>query len=58
VIPMHWFGRGSLEAFTAGLSDQFDVVWTGETSMTVSLRDLPSRPTVMVLDPRFLIDAE
>ena len=54
VIPMHWFSRGSLEIFLAGVSDDFAVDRTGETSLEVSLRTLPSRPTVFVLEPRFL----
>jgi len=54
VIPMHWFSRGSLEIFLAGVSDDFAIDRTGETSMEVSLRTLPSRPTVVVLEPRFL----
>ncbi len=54
VIPMHWFSRGSLETFLAGVSEDFAIDRTGETSMEVSLRTLPSRPTVVVLEPRFL----
>jgi len=52
VIPMHWFGDGTLEAFVEGMEDEFDVVWTGENSIDLSLETLPSRPTVMVLRPR------
>lgn len=54
VLPMHWFSRQSLERFLAGVSDDFDIDRTGETSLEVSLRTLPSRPTVVVLEPRFL----
>lgn len=54
VIPMHWFGRGTLDRFLLGMSDEFDVIRTGETSLEVSLRNLPSRPTIMVLEPRLL----
>ena len=54
VLPMHWFSRGSLEVFLAGVSDDFAIDRTKETSLEVSLRTLPSRPTVMVLEPRFL----
>ncbi len=54
VIPMHWFGSGTLETFLRGMSDEFDVQRTGDSSMTVGLRTLPDRPTVMVLEPRFL----
>ena len=54
VLPMHWFSRGSLERFLVGVSDEFAVDRTGESSFEVSLRTLPSRPTVMVLEPGFL----
>ena len=54
VLPMHWFSRQSLEIFLSGISDDFDIDRTGETSLEVSLRTLPSRPTVVVLEPRFL----
>ena len=54
VLPMHWFSRGSLDVFLAGVSDEFDIDRTGETSLEVSLRTLPSRPTIVVLEPRFL----
>ncbi|WP_299750684.1 MBL fold metallo-hydrolase [uncultured Boseongicola sp.] len=54
VLPMHWFSRGSLEVFLAGVSDDFAIDRTKETSLEVSLRTLPSRPTVVVLEPRFL----
>jgi len=54
VIPMHWFGRGTLDRFLVGMADDFDIQQNGETEMTVSLRSLPSRPTVVVLEPSFL----
>lgn len=54
VIPMHWFGRSTLEQFLVGMSDEFDIVRTEATSLEVSLRTLPSRPTIMVLEPQFL----
>lgn len=54
VIPMHWFSGRSLDAFLAGVSDGFDIRRDGETSLEISLRDLPSRPTVVVLEPRWL----
>ncbi|SMY06569.1 MBL fold metallo-hydrolase [Flavimaricola marinus] len=56
VIPMHWFGRSTLDAFLTGMSDSFDIVRTGDTSLILSLADLPDRPTVMVLEPRILTD--
>lgn len=54
VLPMHWFSRNSLDRFLDGVSADFDIRRTGQTSLELSLRDLPSRPTVMVLEPRFL----
>ncbi|MDQ2093756.1 MBL fold metallo-hydrolase [Rhodalgimonas zhirmunskyi] len=56
VIPMHWFGDGTLEAFVAGMRDEFEIVDKGETDFTVSLNTLPRRPTVRVLYPRYLRD--
>jgi len=58
VIPMHWFGRGTLEAFLTGMEGDFDIVRSGESSLTVARGDLPSRPTVYVLDPAMLREAE
>lgn len=54
VIPMHWFSRSSLDAFLAEMQGQFTVVETGGAQIALSLRDLPSVPTVMVLEPAFI----
>ncbi len=51
VIPMHWFGRGTLESFVQKMSDEFDVRWSRDSELVVSLLTLPSRPTVVVLEP-------
>jgi len=51
VIPMHWFGRGTLERFALEMSDEFDVRWSRDSELVVSLLTLPSRPTVLVLEP-------
>ena len=51
VIPMHWFGPARLEAFVAGMSDQFDIQRPGGSEYLASLRGLPDRPTVVVLEP-------
>ncbi|WP_343079770.1 MBL fold metallo-hydrolase [Ostreiculturibacter nitratireducens] len=51
VIPMHWFGDGTLQAFLDGMEEEFAVERRGENSLEVSLRTLPSRPTVVVLRP-------
>ena len=58
VIPMHWFGEGNLRAFVDGMSRQFAVVETGETSLILSLDRLPRQPTIMVLRPQFLQAAD
>ena len=58
VLPMHWFSRGSLDRFLAGVSQDFDIQRPGNSSLELSLRDLPSRPTVVVLEPRWLQDDE
>lgn len=52
VLPMHWFGDGTLGAFLAGLRDDFAIEYADDTSYTVSLRTLPRRPTIIVLRPR------
>ncbi len=54
VIPMHWFSDTALARFLTGVSDTFHVQHTGTSELVLSLRDLPSRPTVMVLQPRLL----
>ncbi len=54
VIPMHWFGRGALETFLAGMSDEFIIDRRETSSLVMSLRDLPPRPTVVVLEPQRL----
>lgn len=54
VLPMHWFSGYSLEQFLEGMADEFEIVRTGEHEITVSLDRLPARPTIMVLQPRYL----
>jgi hypothetical protein len=56
VIPMHWFGRSTLETFLVGMSDEFAIERAGVSDLTLSLQTLPDRPTVMVLEPRLLSD--
>jgi len=58
VLPMHWFSGTSLRWFLDGVSDAFEIVDDGRSELTVSLRDLPSRPTVIVLQPRPLTEPE
>ncbi|MEM7717876.1 MAG: MBL fold metallo-hydrolase [Pseudomonadota bacterium] len=58
VLPMHWWSGGSLERFLDGVSEDFLIERPGTSSMELSLRNLPSRPTVMVLEPSFLTQQE
>ena len=58
VIPMHWFSEYSLERFRAQIGSEFDVARPGESALTVSLRSLPDRPTVWVLEPAYLLEDE
>lgn len=48
VLPMHRHAT-PIGAFTAGMGEMFDVRFSGERSVSVSLRDLPRRPTILVL---------
>ena len=52
VIPMHWFGDGTLGHFLREMGDTFDIVHAGGNTLTTSLRDLPRRPLIHVLQPR------
>jgi L-ascorbate metabolism protein UlaG (beta-lactamase superfamily) len=54
VIPMHWFSRASLDAFLAEMAAEFAVVETGGAQIELSLGDLPSVPTVLVLEPAYI----
>ena len=54
VIPMHWFSGTSLDRFIAGMREDFRIDIREGREITVSLRTLPSEPTVVVLRPRFL----
>jgi L-ascorbate metabolism protein UlaG (beta-lactamase superfamily) len=54
VIPMHWFSEDSLQAFLTEMSSEFTVVETGGAQIVMSLEDLPSTPTLLVLEPAFL----
>jgi L-ascorbate metabolism protein UlaG (beta-lactamase superfamily) len=58
VIPMHWFSGGSLDAFLVGMADAFAIERPGGSSIALSLRDLPDRPTIVVLRPEWLRDPE
>ena len=56
ILPMHWFSGNALERFLREVSDRFAVERRSGPEMTVSLRDLPSRPTIVVLQPAWLRD--
>lgn len=51
VIPMHWFSPARLESFLAGMASQFAIERPGTSEYLASLRGLPDRPTVVVLEP-------
>lgn len=51
VLPMHWWGRGSLEIFLAGMRPNFAVENVQGDSLIVSLDTLPRKPTVYVMQP-------
>lgn len=58
VLPMHWFGEGTLLRFLDGMEGEFAVERRDDTAIEVSLRTLPQRPTIIVLRPQFLEDPE
>lgn len=58
VIPMHWFDETTLQTFLAGMEDDFDIRFQQGSELTLSLRDLPDRPTVVVMTPRPLRPTE
>ena len=51
ILPMHWFGPWSLQQFIENLNSEFPVDHSGKSSLTASVRSLPSLPTVVVLQP-------
>ena len=58
VIPMHWFADASLGRFLAGMEGDFAIERPGANDIEVSLRSLPDRPTIIVLQPAWLRDNE
>ena len=57
VIPMHWFGRGNADRFVADMSAAgYEVDRASGPERVFSLETLPDRPTVLVLEPEWLID--
>ena len=58
VLPMHWFSELNLDRFLQTMGEDFRIERAEGSSVTVSLRDLPSEPTIMVLRPEFLRDPQ
>lgn len=58
VIPMHWFGRATLDSFLAGMSESYAIERSAKASYTASLRTLPRQPTIVVLEPAFLLEED
>ncbi|MHC0053299.1 MBL fold metallo-hydrolase [Actibacterium sp. D379-3] len=58
VLPMHWFSNHTLERFLADIGGEFAVERPGVPFYEISLRGLPRRPTVVVLEPAYLTDPE
>jgi hypothetical protein len=58
VIPMHWFGRGTLDSFLGELSERagYAVERRTESELLLTLGTLPDELTVVVLEPRLLSD--
>lgn len=56
VLPMHWFGRGSLSVFLSGMRDSFVIDESRGNSLIVSRDTLPEVPTVVVLQPKFFFE--
>jgi L-ascorbate metabolism protein UlaG (beta-lactamase superfamily) len=51
VVPMHWFSGTSLETFLTDMAGAFEVVRAETDSIEIGLNDLPSSPTILVLQP-------
>ena len=51
------FEGWTLESFLAGMSDEYEIVIDGSSEIELSLRDLPRRPVIWVLAPRYLKDS-
>src|SRR5512138_62184 len=52
VIPMHYFGRSSLNTFLSGMAGDFAIEVSQSPTVDISLDTLPSQPTVLVLGGR------
>mgnify|MGYP000271228248 CR=1 FL=1 len=51
VLPMHHLSNLSLQEFLAGMADDYTIVGSDDSELTISARTLPSRPTVRLLAP-------
>lgn len=51
VLPMHWFSGRSLDVFLGDMEGSFDIVRPGISQIELGLDSLPTRPTIMVLEP-------
>jgi L-ascorbate metabolism protein UlaG (beta-lactamase superfamily) len=49
VLPMHYFGPTTLQSFLSGVSENYAVEFMPDDEVVLSLENLPSTPTVMVL---------
>jgi L-ascorbate metabolism protein UlaG (beta-lactamase superfamily) len=49
VLPMHYWGRGSLDVFLAGMAGDFRIIRAEVPSITLTPRTLPTTPSVYVL---------
>ena len=56
VLPMHWFSTASLRLFLERVEGSFAIEVRDDSSLELSLRTLPERPTVVVLRPEPLRD--
>ncbi|MFD1342408.1 MBL fold metallo-hydrolase [Litorisediminicola beolgyonensis] len=54
IIPMHWFSGSALSFFLDELDGRFPVERPGTATLEISLRSLPDRPTITVLEPQLL----
>lgn len=54
VVPMHWFTGEGLASFLARMQPAFDVQIARAPDVELSLKTLPRRPTILVLEPAFI----
>lgn len=58
VLPMHIFGQHTLARFLEGMKDDFEIRMGESRTIRVSRDSLPSRPTVLVMPQRFLLEEQ